>query len=74
MRFKKIKTIYGIFQIRRRGIWFIDIPRTSSSSIKAELGRLYGSTYAKSNIHNKGYGSRSIFPDHLTAYKMRKES
>ena len=72
LQFKKIKTIYGIIQIRRRGVWFIDIPRTSSSSIKAELGRLYGSTYAKLNIADKHYGARAIFPDHLTAYKMRK--
>ncbi len=69
---RKLEIFYGKVQIRRRGFWFIDIPRTSSSSIKAELGQLYGRAYSKLNIKDKGYGKQQIFADHLPAHQMRE--
>ena len=33
--------------ILRRGIWFIDVPRTSSTSINTELGERFGRPYGK---------------------------
>lgn len=62
---------YGKWQIRRRGFWFVDIPRTSSTSIKAELGRACGRAFAKRNIVEPGFGHEQIFPDHLPARQMR---
>ncbi|WP_162139100.1 sulfotransferase family 2 domain-containing protein [Synechococcus sp. PCC 7336] len=62
---------YGYFQIARQGFWFIDIPRTSSTSIRAELGKRFGKTHGKINT-DKGYATQQIFEDHLTAREMRK--
>jgi hypothetical protein len=60
----------GISEIIKNGIWFIDIPRTSSSSIRIELGRRYGIVYGKTNLIEKEFVSEQIFPDHLTALEM----
>lgn len=40
---------YQKWVIKEKGIWFIDIPKTSSTSIRTELGRKYGLVYAKSH-------------------------
>jgi hypothetical protein len=66
------KLRYGIRQIRRRGVWFVDVPRTSSSSVRAELGRLYGVAYAKSRIVDAECAKEGIFPCHLPALTMRR--
>jgi len=66
----KAKAIYTINRIRTENFWFVDIPRTSSSSIKVELGRLYGTAYAKLNIADEGYGEKQIIPDHVPALQM----
>lgn len=63
---------YGIRQIRRHGLWFVDIPRTSSSSIKVELGQIFGKAYGKSNLLDKEYSQAQIFPDHVPAQQMRE--
>ena len=68
----KLKQYYAIFQIRRHGFWFVDIPRTSSSSIRAELGKFYGIPYGKSNTFDKKHSSPQIFKDHLPAKRMRQ--
>jgi hypothetical protein len=60
----------GISTIIRNGFWFIDIPRTSSSSIRVELGRQFGSPYGKTNLLEKEYSSDQLFPDHFTALEM----
>jgi hypothetical protein len=55
-------------KITKTGVWFIDIPRTSSSSLRAELGQLHGDPYRKGNIMDSGFhGPASIFADHMTA-------
>lgn len=69
---RKFKQQYGVMQIRRNGFWFVDIPRTSSSSIKVELSKRYGAAYGKSNLIEKEHASRRIFDGHVPAKKMRK--
>lgn len=56
-------------RIRRAGCWFVDIPRTSSTSIKSELHAAFGPFFAKSD------GARSrdelLLRDHLQARRVR---
>ncbi|MEO0535475.1 MAG: sulfotransferase family 2 domain-containing protein [Cyanobacteria bacterium P01_A01_bin.123] len=68
--FKRVEEKYACFHILRHGFWFIDIPRTSSSSIRAELGTHFGFPYGKINLTDKQYASRQIFPDHMPAEKI----
>ncbi len=69
--FKTIQRQYACFLILRHGFWFIDIPRTSSSSIRAELGKHFGFPYGKKDILEQEHSSRrqEIFPSHMTAQK-----
>lgn len=60
---KRILRWYAISQIKKNGFWFVDIPRTSSTSIKIQLAQKYGRTYAKTD--NNG-----LFTDHLMAKRM----
>lgn len=61
----------AVASINRHGFWFIDIPRTGSSSIRAELGRLYGPPYVKGNIADpEFYGKTGAIVDHLPAVDM----
>jgi hypothetical protein len=69
---RKIKQQYGVMQIRRHGFWFVDIPRTSSSSIKVELSKRYGVAYGKSNLIEKEHASLRIFDGHMPAKKIRR--
>lgn len=70
-KLSKLKRVFDfndpVKQIKKNGFWFIDIPRTSSTAIKIELSKIYGSSYGKSNVLEKGYGEKSYFKDHLTA-------
>jgi len=61
-----------IEQVRTHGFWFVDIPRTSSSSIRAELGRIYGIPYGKANVIEREYSSEQIFQDHLPSITMQQ--
>ncbi len=53
-------------------LWFVDIPRTSSSSIKIELQRYFGPIFGKKNLLDHSYIARQILPNHIPAYIMRK--
>ena len=57
--------------ICRAGVWFVDIPRTSSTSVKAELGRLFGGEYRKSVEREAGVKRKKYFHDHTTAGRMK---
>lgn len=57
--------------IQDSGFWFVDIPRTSSSSIRAELGAYFGRGHGKMNIPEKQYATEQSFADHHTAQEMR---
>lgn len=49
------------------GFWFIDIPRTSSSSTRLSLFKMFGKGYGKSNVFEKEFSKQSFYRDHLTA-------
>lgn len=61
---------YIASKITSSGFWFVDIPRTSSSSIKVELGRIYGTPFGKENLLEREYSVNQIVPDHLTANEV----
>jgi len=68
----KLLLPYGIRQIKKYGFWFIDIPRTSSTSIRVELGKEYSMVYGKSDVFEKGFKQIQIIPDHIPAIKMQE--
>jgi len=53
------------------GVWFVDVPRTSSSSIRTELGRHFGPAYGKSNLFEQEQATEQLFLDHVPASVMR---
>ncbi|WP_170761972.1 sulfotransferase family 2 domain-containing protein [Ruegeria lacuscaerulensis] len=57
--------------IKKSGVWFVDIPRTSSSSIRTELGRHFGPAYGKSNLFEQDEALEQLFLDHVPAHVMR---
>lgn len=67
---KHLKRLYGTYSVARHGFWFVDIPRTSSSSIRYELGKQFGKAYAKENRVEKEFSQEQIFRDHRTAQEM----
>jgi hypothetical protein len=61
--------------VLEKGIWFVDIPRTSSSSIQFMLGEHYGYPLGKPWIPEKGdiEGlSSNLLPPHTLAYQARE--
>lgn len=58
-------------RVAQDGFWFVDIPRTSSSAIRSELGRHFGVAHGKRNIPEKEFATPQTFPDHRTAMQMR---
>lgn len=59
------------WQVYRSGVWFVDIPRTSSTAIRAQLGQTFGPIHPKKNGPDEQYSLPQVYPDHLTALKMR---
>ena len=56
--------------IRKNGFWFVDIPRTSSTSIKQELGAAYGPAYGKNPDRGPSMRSGQLLSDHIEAERM----
>ncbi len=52
------------------GFWFIDIPRTSSSSIRTELALRFGAPFGKQNLLEKSHATDQYLPDHMTALQL----
>jgi len=69
---KNLKRKSGIRSIRKAGFWFVDIPRTSSSSVRSELGRCFGPPYGKANLIDREHAAEQLFPDHVPAVEMRE--
>ena len=76
----RIRRYVALANIKRAGVWFVDIPRTSSTSIKTELRMCLGWPYGKSNVkgircdvagkpfnHPRYAG---VFTDHLTVQQL----
>ncbi|SDM24968.1 Sulfotransferase family protein [Catalinimonas alkaloidigena] len=68
----KAAYLKGVYDIRKHKFWFIDIPRTSSSSIKVELSHQFGPSYGKTNLLEKKFAQKSAFKDHRTAQEMQQ--
>ena len=65
---------YGKYKIRNHGFWFIDIPRTSSSSIRVALGKCYGIPYGKKNIFETKFSSPyKLYHDHLPGENIKRK-
>jgi len=62
---------YLIESIKENGFWFVDIPRTSSSSVKAELGKQFGKAYGKVNVLEKQHSTPQIVNDHTPGIAIR---
>jgi hypothetical protein len=61
--------------VAEKGFWFVDIPRTSSSSIQYMMGRQFGFPFGKAWIPEKGdiEGlSSNLLPPHTLAYQARE--
>ena len=67
----RVHRAYNLFSVARHRFWFVDIPRTSSSSIRSELGKRFGKPYGKRNLIEKKYASEQFFEDHVPAREMR---
>jgi hypothetical protein len=59
--------------ILNKKCWFVDIPRTSSSSIRVEMGRLFGIGYGKENEGDSFFSQQPAFDYHLTAIEAKRE-
>jgi hypothetical protein len=57
--------------IARNGFWFIDVPRTSSTTIRYELGKRFGSVYGKRNVIETAYATKQVLGDHMPAVQVR---
>lgn len=53
------------------GFWFVDIPRTSSSALRTELGTYFGAAHGKRNIAGHMNMTEQLVPDHQTGVQMR---
>jgi hypothetical protein len=59
-------------QIANAGIWFVDIPRTSSTTLKLELGKRFGKEFGKQYLRGSGRRvSHKVIHDHSTASEVR---
>src|SRR6056297_3194700 len=56
--------------ILQHGLWFVDIPRTSSTSIRTELARWYGAPFGKKNVLDSQHVTEQFVPDHLPAHQF----
>ena len=56
-------------RIRSEGFWFVDVPRTGSTSLKVQLHERFGSPFGKSDEAFAGAGLN--LRDHQSAQEMR---
>ena len=61
---KPILQTYQKWKISNQGVWFVDIPKTSSTSIRKELGNKYGAVFTKSK-------RKISIPPHRTAEEVK---
>ena len=60
--------------VRKNGFWFVDIPRTSSSSLRTELAAKYGSNYGKGSLFDRTYTVSRSVPAHIPAVRARRRT
>ena len=69
--YNRCRLLYGAYKVRKLGFWFVDIPRTSSTSIKHELCQKYGVVFEKGRmVGPKKRFYSGIFHPHITAQRM----
>jgi len=54
------------------GLWFVDIPRTSSSAVRAWLFEVAGYPHGKYHGLSAAGKKQGFFPDHTTASEVRR--
>lgn len=54
-------------ELLEAGIWFVDIPRTGSTSLKEVLGERFGPTFGKSYDYEKQERTQNSIVDHSTS-------
>jgi len=59
-------------QVEDAGIWFVDIPRTGSTSLKLALAAQFGSEFGKSYLREGAQTTEKVIPDHATAIQVRQ--
>ena len=57
--------------IRASGFWFVDVPRTGSTSLRVELGRAFGSAHGKRNTADPDLAGPQLLTDHVPARQVR---
>ncbi len=62
----------GRRQVVSNGFWFVDIPRCSSTSIRAQLGKRFGRAHGRTAAQLRKGKGMPYFADHVTAQAMRK--
>ena len=67
---KKYSKTFWREDLRQNGFWFVDIPRTSSSSIRVELEKKFGSAYGKESLLDLSLTSMQVFDDHSPVSRM----
>ena len=55
------------------GFWYVDIPRTSSSSIRTELAAHFGTNFGKRYLFDDKYAVKQSYPAHIPANRVRKK-
>ena len=58
-------------RISQTGFWFVDVPRTGSTSLRAELGEHFGSIHGKLDVDDRSLTKKALIPHHQTAMQVR---
>jgi hypothetical protein len=59
-------------QVEHAGTWFVDIPRTGSTSLKLALAERFGSEFGKSYLRDGAQTTEKVIPDHTSAIQVRQ--
>ena len=62
----------AIKQITRGGVWFIDIPRTGSTTIKTQLSNVLGNEFGKRHVRENKLKNKKFMNDHMPAIEVRR--
>ena len=65
---RKSKIPYARFLVKRHGFYFVDVPKTSSTSIRHDLGKRFGLPYKKYSSKDP----RTMLASHMPAAQLRK--
>lgn len=69
---RTLQRYFALRNVRKAGCWFVDIPRTSSTSIRVEMGRIFGLGFGKKCPPEEESGQISALGDHVTAQDVRR--